>query len=150
MNTDFRDLFSELNAAEARYLVVGAYAVVYYTEPRYTKDVDIWVEPTPENSRRVFAALAAFGAPLDNLRPEDLTQRDLIYQIGIEPNRIDILMDVGGVDFAEAYSRATVTTCGHVPIRLLALDDLIAAKRHAGRPQDLLDLTHLEQARNRR
>ena len=119
-NPDFRDLFCELNAADARYLIVGAYAVIYHTEPRYTKDIDIWVEPTVGNAARVHAALSRFGAPVDTLSVDDLTDPHLIYQVGIEPNRIDILM----------------------------ADDLITAKRAAGRLQDQLDLKRLEEKKS--
>ena len=70
INPDFRDLFSELNAADARFLVVGAHAVIYYAVPRYTKDIDIWIESSPENARRVWDALVRFGAPVDSLQPD--------------------------------------------------------------------------------
>jgi hypothetical protein len=148
-NPDFRDLFSALNDANARFLVVGAYAVIHYTEPRYTKDLNIWIEPTRENAQAVYRALAAFGAPLEQVGVDDLANPDMVYQIGIEPNRIDIIMDLDCLDFATAYSHAESTSYGGVPIRLLAIDDLIAAKRAAGRDQDLLDLTKLEMARLR-
>ncbi len=71
------------------YLVVGAYAVTFYAEPRYTKDIDVLVRPSPDNARRVWEALARFGAPLENVTLDDFTNPDLVYQIGIEPNRID-------------------------------------------------------------
>lgn len=146
MNRDFRDLFSALGAADARFIVVGAYAVIHHTEPRYTKDLDIWVEPTPENARRVYRALAAFGAPLEGIALDDLCNRELVYQIGVEPNRVDILMDIGTVPFADAWRHAVQTTYGGVPIRVLGREHLIAAKRASGRPQDLLDLARLESA----
>jgi hypothetical protein len=83
VNPDFRDLFAALNDAGARYLLVGGYAVAFHGQPRFTKDFDIWVESSAENADRVFAALEMFGAPLANLTPEDLTQPDLIFQIGV-------------------------------------------------------------------
>ena len=95
MNRDFRDLFSAFNDADVRYLVVGAYAVIHYTEPRYTKDLDIWVEPSQDNAVRVYRSLASFGAPMDNLGVDDLSNPDVVFQIGIEPNRIDTLMGLG-------------------------------------------------------
>ena len=70
MNRDFKDMFRMLNEHRVRYLVVGAYAVTFYAEPRYTKDLDIWVEPSAENAKKVWDALAAFGAPLDGIRVE--------------------------------------------------------------------------------
>ncbi len=150
VNPDFRDLFAALNAAGARYLVVGAYAVIHYTEPRYTKDVDLWVEPTEGNAARVLGALRAFGAPIVGLEQGDLCDPELVYQIGIEPNRIDLLTSVQGLEFADAWAQAVETTYGEVAIRLLSLDDLIRAKKATGRKQDLLDVERLEQARKRR
>ena len=149
MNPDFKELLSAFNAADARSLIVGAYAVIHYSEPRYTKDLDIWIEPTAENAARVMRALAEFGAPLEGLRVEDLCDREMVYQIGIEPNRIDILMGISGLEFAEVWPRAEATNYGSIPVRLLSLDDLIAAKRAAARPQDLLDLKKLEKTKQR-
>ncbi len=139
-NPDYRDLLRCLNAATARYLIVGAYAVTFHTEPRYTRDIDVWVEPTVENAARVWKALADFGAPLDGLTQADFTKPDLVYQIGIEPNRIDILMGISGVAFASAWERRVESEYGGERITYLGLNDLIRAKEAAGRPQDLIDL----------
>ena len=149
VNPDFRDLFYELNAAEARYLVVGAHAVTFHSVPRYTKDVDLWVEPSPENAERVFSALSKFGAPVENLHVEDLRVPGVVFQIGIEPNRIDVLTSVTGLEFGEAWSRKVGSEYGGVPIHVLGLADLIANKKATGRPQDLLDVEWLEKARKR-
>jgi hypothetical protein len=150
VNSDFRDLFSTLRAAEARYLVVGAYAVVHHTEPRYTKDLDIWTEPTLENAERVLRALARFGAPVAELRAIDLCDPETVYQIGIEPNRIDLLTALPALEFGAAWERGVPTTYGGVEIRVLGLEDLILTKRTLARPQDLLDVERLEAARTRR
>jgi hypothetical protein len=149
VNPDFRDLFHAFAAAEARSIVVGAYAVIHHTEPRYTKDIDIWVEPTPDNAARVLSALRTFGAPILELRERDLCDPELVYQIGIEPNRVDLLTSIEGLRFDRAWAGAVQATYGGVPIRVLGLDDLLTAKRAAGRPQDLLDVTRLEAARRR-
>ncbi len=143
-NPDFRDLFAALNDVEVRYLVVGAYAVIHHSEPRYTKDLDIWIEPSPKNASRALKALRAFGAPVKNLSVKDLCNPGLVYQMGLEPNRIDILMGVGNLEFSSAWQRAESATYGEVPIRVLSLDDLIATKRECGRPQHLLDVERLE------
>ena len=145
-NRDFRDLFFELNAAEARYLVVGAYAVTFHSRPRYTKDLDVWVDPAPDNAPRVWQALAAFGAPMDKVTAEDLARVGVVFQIGVEPNRIDILTSVTGLDFSEAWSRRIRTEYGDVPIQILSKDDLIRNKRAVGRPQDLIDVEEIERA----
>lgn len=149
LNPDFRDLFFEFNAAEARYLVVGAQAVIFHTVPRYTKDLDVWIDPAPENARRAYAGLARFGAPLEGVSPEDLALPGTVLQIGVEPNRIDVLNRIGDLEFESAWSRGVPSTYAGVPIAILGLDDLIAVKRAAGRPQDLLDATWLEKARER-
>lgn len=149
-NPDFRDLFSALCDADAEFIVVGAHAVMFYTVPRFTKDLDVWVRPTRENAERVLGALVAFGAPLADLSVDDLCAPDTIFQIGIAPNRIDIVTHIDGVTFDRAWDRAVLTTYGGVPIRILGEEDLIANKRATGRPQDLLDLEWLERARRRR
>ena len=148
-NPDFRDLFSELSAAGAEFTVVGAHAVMFYAEPRYTKDLDIWIRPTRGNAERVHRALAAFGAPLDDLQVDDLAVPGTIFQIGMAPNRIDVVTSISGVDFEGAWSRKVATTYGELPIHVLSMEDLIANKRAVGRPQDLIDLEHLERARRR-
>ncbi len=101
----FKELLRSFNEHQVKYLVVGAYAVMKYTEPRYTKDLDIWVEPTRENARRVFAALKEFGAPLSDVTPEDFTKTDVIFQLCLAPQRIDVLMAVKGLEFAKAWER---------------------------------------------
>ncbi len=149
MNTDFREVFSELNAAEARYLVVGAHAVTFHSVPRYTKDIDVWIEPTRDNAGRTFSALSRYGAPVETLSVDDLSSPGVIFQIGVEPNRVDILTSIAGLDFGKAWDRRVRSTYGGVPINILGLDDLIASKKAAGRPQDLLDVEWLEKSRGR-
>lgn len=142
-NHDFRDLLSAFNEEKVEYLIVGAQAYTFYAEPRYTKDMDIWVRPSPENALRVFRALAKFGAPLRDITPKDFADPNIVYQIGVEPIRVDIIMGVSGVDFDSAYANRVESTYGGVPIHILGKQDLIRSKRAAGRPQDLLDLDRL-------
>jgi len=148
INQDFKDLFKAFNEFRVRYLVVGAYAVIFYAEPRYTKDLDIWVEPVMENSRRLWKALASFGAPLEGVTHEDFCNPELIYQIGVAPNRIDIMMGIPGVDFSSAWERRVKSTYGGEPIFIMHIDDLIRAKKAMGRDQDNLDIKALEAAKN--
>jgi len=150
VSSDFRDLLFAFNAENARFLIVGAYAVMYHTEPRYTKDLDVWVQPTKTNARRVRAALGRFGAPLDNLTVADLIQPDLIFQIGVEPIRVDILTHVEGLKFWSAYKNSIGTMYADVPVRVLSVEDALRAKRAVGRPQDLLDADKLERLLQRR
>ncbi len=145
-NPDFKDLFSALSVEGARFIVVGAHAVMCYTAPRYTKDLDVWVEPTRENAARVHAALVAFGAPLSDLAVDDLAVAGTIFQIGIEPNRIDVITDIQGVVFDAAWGRRTQSTYDGVPIAILGLSDLLTNKRLVNRDQDRIDVKNLEAA----
>jgi len=144
----YRDLLQSFNEHSVEYLIVGGYAVMKYTEPRFTKDLDIWVGSSPENSARLFQALAGFGAPLahDGVTPETFTQPDVVYQIGVAPVRIDILTRITGVKFSDAWPNRVASTFFGVPVFLISLDDLLANKRAAGRSADLDDL---ERLRNR-
>jgi hypothetical protein len=146
-NPDFKDLLSALCAEGAEFIIVGAHAVMFHTVPRYTKDLDVWVRPAPENAARVHRALRAFGAPMADLTVEDLASPGTIFQIGIAPNRVDVLTSIDAVTFEEAWPRRVASTYGGVPIALLSVEDLLTNKRAAGRRQDLLDVEQLEKAR---
>lgn len=143
-NPDFKDLFKILKEENVEYLVVGAHAVIFYAEPRYTKDLNIWVNPTPENARKIWRALSKFGAPLKNISVEDFTDTELIYQIGIEPNRIDILMGIAGVQFDSAFKNRSTSSYDGIEIWILGKSDLIKTKKATGRKTDLLDVELLE------
>jgi len=143
-NPDFRDLFSALNAAEVRYLIVGAYAVTFHASPRFTKDLDIWIDPDPANARRTWTALAAFGAPVKDLNPAELADPDVVYQIGVPPNRVDILTTLTGVGFAEAWARRVEARYGDCPVAYISKEDLVTNKRRVARPLDLEDVRRLE------
>ncbi len=141
----YRDLLQSFNEHKVEYLIVGGYAVMKYTEPRFTKDLDIWIGTSPENSTRLFRALAGFGAPLeqDGVTPETFTKPDIVYQIGVAPVRVDILTRITGVEFSDAWPNRVASTFFGVPVFLISLDDLIANKRAAGRSPDLDDLERL-------
>ena len=145
MNRDFADMSSELFAADAEFLVVGGCAVIAHGFPRATGDIDVWVRPTPENAKRVMLALRRFGAPLADLTEADLATPGVAFQIGVVPNRIDILTDVDGVSFDEAWaSRVKAGVEGHdVPV--LGRSALLRTKRATGRKKDLLDAAWLEE-----
>ena len=149
INSDFADLLRILSEHDARFLIVGAYAVAQHAEPRYTKDLDLWVDPTDHNAENVHRSLMAFGAPTTDLSPMDLQTKGVVFQIGVEPVRIDVLTSIGDIDFSAAFENALDVSFAGVPVKVLGLDDLITAKRSAGRPQDLLDLEKLEAARSR-
>lgn len=143
MNQDFLDLLRALSASEARFLIVGAYAVSLHSEPRSTGDLDVWVEATRDNAARVFAALTSFGAPLHELTREDLATPGIVFQIGIVPRRIDILTSITGVAFDEAWAERVVTAYGDVPVPVIGRQALLRNKLALGRPRDLLDVEML-------
>lgn len=145
-NSDFRELLSIFNAKNVRYLVVGGYAVVKYTEPRYTKDLDLWVQPDAANAQRVFEALREFGAPLRALTAQDFAHPGYFYQMGVPPVRVDILMSISGLDFDEAWSAREAVDYDGVLMPFISKGHLIASKLAAGRPQDLLDAASLQRA----
>ena len=144
MNRDYVEMLAALSAADAEYLVVGAHALSMHGRPRATGDLDLWVRPTPSNAARVWVALERFGAPLDDLTRDDLASEDLVYQIGVAPDRIDILTTVTGLTFDEAWtSRATLTLDG-VAVPVIGRECLIKNKKALGRPRDLADVAELE------
>ena len=143
--SDFRDLLAEFAAAGVEYLVVGGYAVGVHAEPRFTKDLDVWIGDAPDNLARVKAALASFGAPSDLLdRFDEATPEDVL--MGAPPLRIDILKGVPGGEFPAAYARRVSTDWSGVRAEIIARDDLVAIKRASGRPQDLADVAALLRA----
>lgn len=140
MNQDFRDILSALSAADARFLVVGAYAVSVHAEPRATGDLDIWVEPTSANADNVYRALQSFGAPLHELTSADLATPDVVFQIGLPPRRIDILTSITGVTFAEAWAERVEAHYGDVPFPVIGREALLRNKLALARPKDLVDV----------
>jgi hypothetical protein len=144
MDQDYLELLRDLSAAEARFLVVGAFAMAIHARPRTTGDIDLWVEATSENAARVYRALRAFGAPLSDLREADLTQPGIVYQIGIVPHRIDILTSLTGLTFAEAWESRVPGKLGDHACDFIGREALIRNKRAVGRPRDLADIAELE------
>lgn len=148
MNRDFEEMLDALSVAGADHLVIGAHAVGVHGRPRATGDLDLWVRPSRDNAQRVWTALAAFGAPLDQLTVDDLSADDVVFQIGMAPNRIDILTTVGGVTFDEAWPRRVVVRLWNRDVPVIGREDLIRTKRAAGRPRDVADVAELEDAQS--
>ena len=149
MHSDYRELVSILNAHRVKYLVIGAYAVGIYAQPRATKDIDILVKADPESAQAVFTALAEFGAPLAGMTPADFAQPGPFFRMGREPVGVDILTAVSGVEFDTAWERRLETVCDEetgLRANFISRDDLIAAKLAAGRGQDLADIEAIEKA----
>ena len=143
MDRNFRDMLSALRAADADFLIVGAHALAVHGKPRATGDLDIWVRPTVQNAARVYRALVEFGAPLHGITVADFATPHTVYQIGLPPSRIDILTGIDGVTFDEAWPRRVQVSQPGLELPVLGRDDLIANKRAAGRPKDLVDVAEL-------
>jgi predicted nucleotidyltransferase len=142
----YKELLRTLNECEVEYLIVGGYAVMKYTEPRYTKDLDVWVHNSLQNSTRLYGALARFGAPLkhDGVTAETFTKDKVVYQIGVAPIRIDISTHIDGVTFETAWRNRVQDSIFGVPVGFLSLSDLIANKKSTGRSTDLEHVKDLE------
>ena len=139
VNSDFSDLLRLFNAKSVEYLVIGGYALIQYAEPRYTKDLDLWISTDPENASAVFQSLQSFGAPLKGLTQKDFSEDGFFYQMGRPPVRIDILMGIPWLIFQEAWERRETVWFDDMHVLFISRQDLIAAKRASGRPQDLID-----------
>ena len=105
MYQDYKDLLSAFHAHGVRYLIVGGYAVIFHAQPRFTKDIDLFIKADPVNAQATYDALAAFGAPLENVRAEEFADRSSFFRFGREPRGFDILPDIPGVDFDAAWER---------------------------------------------
>ncbi len=143
LNEDYRDMLRILLGDEVRFLVVGAYAMGAYGYPRATGDIDIWVDTSPKNSKKVYASLAKFGAPLTNISEQTFTEEGIIFQIGIAPRRIDIITHIDGVRFEDAYESKEVIEVEGLHIPFISKDNLIKNKRSTGREKDKLDVDYL-------
>jgi hypothetical protein len=146
MNRDFVEMLAALSAAGADFLIVGAHALAAHGRPRATGDLDLWVRPTPDNAGRVWQALVAFGAPLDELRLDDLSTPDVVFQIGVVPARIDILTSLTGLEFDAAWQRRHMIEVDARMLPFLSREDLIRNKTALGRPRDRADIDDLERS----
>lgn len=144
LNQDFREFVKSLNAHDVRYLVVGGYAVALHGHPRYTKDLDIWIEPTQENAERLLDALNNFGFASLDLKVEDFTSDNQVIQLGYPPSRIDLLTSADGIEFADSYTSKVIVELDGVATNFIDLAHLKANKQSTGRLQDLADLEALE------
>jgi len=144
MSPDFRDLLAAFNGHGVEFLIVGAHALAAHGLVRATKDLDVWVRPSSDNAARVIAGLIDFGAPLHDLTVDDLSRPGLIFQIGVEPIRIDVITAIDGVAFDEAWAARVLARFADQDAAVLSRRHLLINKRAAGREQDLLDVKWLE------
>jgi hypothetical protein len=144
INKDFMKLLRALEKVEARYLLVGAFAVEHYGQPRTTRHMDLWLDDSPDNMERVYRAITEFGAPpiaIDHLNAAP--PLDVVW-IGVPPNRIDLTKGICGLEFASAWLRREDADWNGVKVQVIGRKDLIAAKRENGRPKDIADAEALE------
>lgn len=147
LSPDHIALLSAFNEHNVQYLVIGGYAVGFHSEPRSTKDLDVFVRSNEENSVAVFRALASFGAPLSGLTPADFRDGTSYFQMGFPPEQVDVLQTIAGVNFDESWeSRTEVLLNGKIRVPVISADKLIANKLAAGRPRDLLDVEDIREA----
>jgi hypothetical protein len=130
-------------------LIIGGYAVIKHAEPRYTKDLDLWVSPDAENAERVYKALIKFGAPIAELKPEDFTHAGYFFTMGFPPSRIDLFFDSLKLDFEECWNRRVEAQINETKIYFISREDLITNKEAVGRLQDLADAEKLRLAGER-
>lgn len=142
--TDFRDILSIFNDERVEYLLVGGYAVAAYGNPRATKDIDLWVGCSTENADRILQALARFGAPMTDLAADDFRTPGTTVQIGVAPHRIDIVTEIDGVQFSDAFPNRMTFEIDGIPVDVIGRADLIRNKKTTGRSQDLADLASLD------
>jgi hypothetical protein len=140
MNPDFVDLLRALRAADARFLIVGAYALAHYGRPRATGDLDLWIDATPANAPRVMQALASFGAPLHEVTEQDFSRPGVVFQIGVPPGRIDMLTELTEITFDEAWPTREPGQFGDIVVDFLGREAFIRNKRATGRAKDLGDI----------
>lgn len=145
LNENFKDMLSAFGEAEADYLLVGAYAMAAHGCPRATADIDFWVRPSEANAARVWTALEAFGAPLSMVSVADFCTPDVVYQIGVAPQRIDILTSISGVDFEDAWRERLIVELEGVSVSVIGLRHLHANKLASGRAKDHQDAIILEE-----
>jgi Nucleotidyl transferase of unknown function (DUF2204) len=144
LNRDFKDILLCLKNEEAEFIIVGAYALAAHGHPRATGDIDIWVRSSAENAQKVLRALSAFGAPISDLTEKDLTSPDMIVQFGVEPCRIDILTNIDGVEFDEAWKNKLRVIVDDVEVEILSRPDLLRNKLASGRDKDQSDIAWLQ------
>lgn len=143
LNQDFREFIKSLNDNRVRYLIIGGYAVALHGHPRYTKDMDVWVEMSAENAANMARALEQFGFGSLGLQAADFLVPDQIIQLGYPPNRIDLIATPPGVDFESCYESRAEVVIDEVTVNFIDLDNLKKSKQAAGRLQDLADLENL-------
>lgn len=142
--SDFDEFFGSLIAHGVEFVIVGAYALAFHGVPRFTGDIDVLIRPTTENARQLLSALADFGFPVDELRPDQVVEPTRILQMGVEPVQIHVMSEISGVTWDEAWAGRDTGPCGARELPFIGRQDFVRNKRAAGRLKDLADLEALE------
>lgn len=149
MYQDYKDLFAAFLAHGVKYLIVGGYAVIFHSQPRFTKDLDLFIAADPANARATYSALAEFGAALDGIRAEDFADRNCFFRFGYDPRGFDILPELPGVKFDAAWERrveGVVDAQTGLKAFFISREDRIACKLASGRLRDLADVEEIRNA----
>jgi hypothetical protein len=148
LSKDLREFIELLNSNKVEYLVVGAFAVAWHGYPRFTADIDFLVRPSADNAIALLSALKAFGFASLNLASDDFIRPGQIVQLGVKPNRIDLITSIAGVEFDQAWAGRVVGAIDGIPVQVVGLDDLIRNKESTGRLQDRADAEELRKRRS--
>ena len=148
LTDDYKDIIYLFNKYNVEYLIVGAYAMAVFGYSRSTYDIDLWIDKSKENIEKVLNALEEFGIPFE-ISKDDLQKENSVIQIGIAPNRIDILTDIDGVDFKTAYKNRVLKDLDGIQISILNIDDLIKNKQSSNRAKDKIDIIELKKLKNK-
>lgn len=144
LNQDFKEFIALLNNNGVRYLVVGGYAVAVHGHPRYTKDLDVWIELNPQNAANIIKALDQFGFGSLGMKVDDFLVPDQVIQLGLAPNRIDLFVSLEGVEFKECYESKFEVLIDETTVNFIDIENLKKNKKATGRLQDLADVENLE------
>ena len=143
LHPDFKDFLRLLNSHDVRYMLVGGYAVGYHGYPRATGDMDIWIETSESNSKKLASAFREFGMPTETISEDLFLEPNKVIRMGVPPVRLEVITSASGVDFNECYANREVIEIDGIPVNFISLHDLKKNKRAAGRHKDLEDLVHL-------
>ena len=144
LNEDYKEILQSLLKNKVKFLIVGAYAMGAYGYVRATGDVDIWVETSAANSKKIYQSLREFGSPLSGITENTFINKDLVFQIGVAPRRIDIITQIDGVTFEDAYKTKKYIEIENLRVPFLSKKNLIKNKESTGREKDKLDVTILK------
>ena len=141
---DFDEFIGSLIAHGVEFVVIGAYALAFHGVPRFTGDIDVLIRPAPDNARRLLAALAAFGFPVDGLSPEAITDPRRMLEMGLPPVQIHVMSSISGVEWDEVWADRIAGGLGSHAVQFIGRETFLRNKRAAGRPKDLADMDALD------